>query len=47
VLHFRCRLPGKLPNCVPIMKGWNYIRPALRPRAKVLDAGGNFRMLSQ
>jgi hypothetical protein len=31
VLHFLSRLPGELPNCVPIMKGWNYIRPALPP----------------
>ena len=46
VLHFLSRLPGELPNCVPIMKGWNYIRPALPPAA-FSTAGGNFRRLSQ
>jgi hypothetical protein len=34
VLHFLSRLPGELPNCVPIMKGWNYIRPALPPAGR-------------
>jgi hypothetical protein len=28
---------GKVPNCLPIMKGWNYIVRLYRPRAEVLD----------
>jgi hypothetical protein len=38
---------GKLPNCLPIMKGWNYIVRLYRPRAKVLDGRWNFRTLSR
>ena len=34
VLHFLSRLPGDLLNCVPIMNGWNYIRPALPPAGR-------------
>ena len=34
VLHFLSRLPGELLNCVPIMNGWNYIRPALPPAGR-------------
>jgi hypothetical protein len=41
VLHFRGRLPAKLPNCVPIMKGWNYMVRLYRPRAEVL--GGRWK----
>jgi hypothetical protein len=41
VLHFRSRLPAKLPNCVPIMKGWNYMVRLYRPRAEVL--GGRWK----
>ena len=41
VLHFRSRLPAKLPNCVLIMKGWNYMVRLYRPRAEVL--GGRWK----
>ena len=42
VLHSRGRLPGKLPNCVPILKGWNYMVRLYRPRAEVLDGRWKF-----
>jgi hypothetical protein len=41
VLHFRSRLPAKLPNCVPIMMGWNYMVRLYRPRAEVV--GGRWK----
>ena len=28
---------GKIPNCLPIMKGWNYLVRLYRPRAEILD----------
>jgi hypothetical protein len=28
---------GKIPNCLPIIKGWNYMVRLYRPRAQVLD----------
>jgi hypothetical protein len=28
---------GKIANCLPIMKGWNYIVRLYRPRAEILD----------
>jgi hypothetical protein len=33
---------GKLPNCVPIMPGWNYIVRLHRPRADILDRSWTF-----
>jgi hypothetical protein len=33
---------GKIPNCLPIMKGWNYIVRLYRPRAEILDATWKF-----
>jgi hypothetical protein len=33
---------GKIPNCVPIMPGWNYIVRLYRPRANVLDGSWTF-----
>jgi hypothetical protein len=42
VLHYRSRLPGKLPNCVPILKGRNYMVRLYRPRAEVLDGRWKF-----
>jgi len=42
VLHSRSRLPGKLPNSVPILKGRNYMVRLYRPRAEVLDGRWKF-----
>jgi hypothetical protein len=28
---------GKVPNCLPVMEGWNYMVRLYRPRAEVLD----------
>ena len=28
---------GKTPNCLPIMKGWNYTVRLYRPRKEILD----------
>ena len=28
---------GKIPNCLPTMKGWNYLVRLYRPRAEILD----------
>jgi hypothetical protein len=28
---------GKIPNCVPIMNGWNYTVRLYRPRAEILN----------
>jgi hypothetical protein len=33
---------GKVPNCLPIMKGWNYMVRLYRPRAEVLDGRWKF-----
>ena len=33
---------GKVANCLPIMKGWNYIVRLYRPRAEVLDGSWSF-----
>ena len=28
---------GKIPNCLPIMSGWNYTVRLYRPRAEILE----------
>jgi len=33
---------GKIPNCLPIMKGWNYAVRLYRPRAEILDGSWQF-----
>lgn len=33
---------GKIPNCIPIMKGWNYTVRLYRPRAEILDGSWTF-----
>jgi hypothetical protein len=33
---------GKIPNCLPIMKGWNYMVRLYRPRAEVLNGKWSF-----
>ena len=33
---------GKVPNCLPIMKGWNYMVRLYRPRATILEGGWKF-----
>jgi hypothetical protein len=33
---------GKIPNCLPIMKGWNYTVRLLRPRPEILDGTWKF-----
>ncbi|WP_087004022.1 DUF1254 domain-containing protein [Rhizobium sullae] len=33
---------GKIPNCLPIMKGWNYTVRLYRPRATILDGSWAF-----
>jgi hypothetical protein len=33
---------GRLPNCLPIMKGWNYMVRLYRPRADILDGKWTF-----
>jgi hypothetical protein len=33
---------GKIPNCLPIMKGWNYIVRLYRPRAEILNGKWKF-----
>jgi hypothetical protein len=32
----------KIPNCLPIMKGWNYTVRLFRPRPEILDGRWNF-----
>ena len=32
---------GKIPNCLPITKGWNYMVRLYRPRAEILN--GKFK----
>ena len=33
---------GEIPNCLPIMKGWNYTVRLFRPRAEILDRTWSF-----
>jgi hypothetical protein len=33
---------GKIPNCLPIMKGWNYMVRLYRPHAEILDGMWKF-----
>ena len=33
---------GKIPNCLPIMKDWNYMVRLYRPRAEILTSTWNF-----
>ncbi len=33
---------GKMPNCLPIMKGWNYTVRLYRPRAEILNGKWKF-----
>ncbi len=33
---------GKIPNCLPITKGWNYMVRLYRPRAEVLNGSWHF-----
>jgi hypothetical protein len=33
---------GEIPNCLPIMPGWNYIVRLYRPRAQILDGTWKF-----
>jgi len=33
---------GKIPNCLPIVKGWNYMVRLYRPRAEVLEGKWTF-----
>lgn len=33
---------GKIPNCLPAVKGWNYTVRLYRPRAEILDGKWNF-----
>jgi hypothetical protein len=33
---------GKIPNCIPIMKGWNYAVRLYRPRAEILNGEWKF-----
>ncbi len=33
---------GKLPNCLPIMPGWNYIVRLYRPHAEILEGRWKF-----
>lgn len=33
---------GKVPNCLPIVKGWNYTVRLYRPRAEILDGKWHF-----
>jgi len=33
---------GKIPNCLPIMKGWNYMVRLYRPRAEILKGQWKF-----
>jgi len=33
---------GKIPNCLPIMKGWNYTVRLYRPRAEILNGSWKF-----
>ena len=33
---------GKIPNCLPITKGWNYMVRLYRPRPEILDGTWKF-----
>ncbi len=33
---------GKIPNCIPVVKGWNYTVRLYRPRAEILDGSWKF-----
>jgi hypothetical protein len=33
---------GKVPNCLPVMKGWNYMVRLYRPRAEILNGTWKF-----
>ena len=33
---------GKIPNCLPIMSGWNYMVRLYRPRPEILNGGWGF-----
>jgi hypothetical protein len=33
---------GRIPNCLPIMKGWNYMVRLYRPRAEILNGNWKF-----
>ncbi len=33
---------GRIPNCLPIMKGWNYMVRLYRPRKEILDGTWKF-----
>ena len=33
---------GKIPNCLPTMKGWNYMVRLYRPRAEIIDGKWKF-----
>jgi len=33
---------GKLPNCLPIVKGWNYMVRLYRPRAEIVTGTWKF-----
>ena len=33
---------GKIPNCLPIMDGWNYMVRLYRPRTEVLNGKWKF-----
>jgi hypothetical protein len=33
---------GHIPNCLPIMTGWNHMVRLYRPRAKILDGTWTF-----
>jgi hypothetical protein len=33
---------GKIPNCLPIMNGWNYTVRLYRPRAEILNSSWKF-----
>jgi len=33
---------GKIPNCLPVTKGWNYTVRLFRPRPEILDGRWKF-----
>ena len=33
---------GKIPNCLPIVNGWNYLVRLYRPRAQILNGTWKF-----
>ena len=33
---------GKIPNCLPIIKGWNYMVRLYRPRMEILNGTWKF-----